>query len=142
MDGLGAEHMQNSRRSPREAEFTCRDDQARELLLGYRPVGLPEGDDEDVAMSWRVRIDGFDGCNAVRHARVVNERGVERIGQCEPSQAAAIEAMNARDPARNVLPTDKQHDHVVHSVTVETLGRWPPRFLKARFNAKLVYFDV
>ncbi len=87
------------------------------------------------------RFDRLDRRHAVRHAAVVDQRGVEWVGQRELPERSAVERVDARRAARDVAAVHQQHEHVVHAVAVQAFRRRPPGLAAARLDPELMDLD-
>src|SRR2546430_6357997 len=93
------------------------------LSAGSGRLQTAERDDEHVAMARTQGIQGRDRRHAVSDARIVDERGIERIGEREAAKRTAVEVVHGRRAADDLLPIDEQDEDVVDAVAVNAFGR-------------------
>ena len=76
------------------------------------------------------------------HSRVVDNRGIQRIGQGEVTERASVERMDRSHASGDIAPADEQNEDVVDAVAVQTLWSGPTHLVGARLNAELMYLDT
>ena len=75
-------------------------------------------------------------------AAVVDQGGVQRIGEGEAAQRALVEVVHGGGAASDVAAGDQQHQHVVDAVAVQALGRGLAVLAGLRFDAELMDLGV
>lgn len=100
-----------------------------------------ERHDEDVAARRLGAIDRVHRRHAVRHAGVVDERGVERLGEGEAPEHRAVLRVHRRRSARDVSARDEEDEDPVDAVAMHALGRRLTRLVGARLDAELMSLD-
>ena len=99
-------------------------------------------DDEDIAVGRRRRVERLNGCDTVRDSMVVEDRRVERLGQCKAAKRPTVGRMDGRFTLRDVLPADQQYQDVIDAVAVDSLWRGQAALSASRFDSELMHFDV
>jgi hypothetical protein len=88
------------------------------------------------------RIERRDRRHAVRHAVVVDERRVERLGQGEAAERRAVVVVDRRRAADDVLAAGEEDEDEVDAVAVDALRRRVAWRVRTRFDPELVRLDV
>ena len=73
---------------------------------------------------------------------VLQEHGIERIGEREVAQVAVVQAEDRRDPAFDVLPVDQHNEHPIDAVATQALRRRLAGLSDAGFDPELVQLHV
>ena len=77
-----------------ETKLTLRVLCALRLISPEVLIFFPKGHHQHVAIRWQCWVDRFDWRHAVGDTRVVDERGIERIGQREVTERLAVESID------------------------------------------------
>ena len=73
---------------------------------------------------------------------VVDPGGIERFGQSEAAEIAAVRAADRGDAALDVAAADQKDQHVVDAIAMHALGRGLAALAAAGLDAELVHLDV
>ena len=88
------------------------------------------------------RVERFDRGDPVKHPTVVDEGGVERLGQRKAAERPPGKVVNRRLAALDVFAPDHQHQHPIDPVAVHPLRGRATGLARSRLDAELVQFDM
>ena len=96
------------------------------------------------------RIERRDWCHAMGDAVVVDESGIERIGQCETAKRTACpepcrrtgEIVNRGCTADDVVAIDEQNQREIDAVPMDAFRSRAARCLRACLDPKLMRLDA
>src|SRR5438445_935153 len=98
---------------------------------------------EHIAMRGLGVVDRLDRRYAVEHARIIDQRGIERALECEAAEQAPIGSrVDFRGAARDIDAIDHQYEYVIDTVTMHALGSRLTGLVRSRLDAELMHFDA